>query len=243
MKNLTAKNLKASLEINPRLFPSRANSSYYVLTKIREELKNITEQYLNNRNDLVLVDCGCGSKPYSSIFKGYISRYVGIDLAGNKDADAYVSSDGRIDLPDNYADIVLSTQVLEHVEDPNQYLCECHRLLKEGGLLILSTHGYWVYHPSPVDYWRWTGSGLQKTIKKSDFEIDKIVGIMGVMPAAFQLLQDIILVRLWIFLRPSFSFFMQALITLSDKLHTESSRQRDACVFFVVAKKQTSAIH
>ncbi len=59
---------------------------------------------------------------------------------------------------------MLSTQVLEHVTDPRLYLAECHRVLRPGGPLLLSTHGIMVYHPDPVDYWRWTGAGLQRAV-------------------------------------------------------------------------------
>ena len=53
-------------------------------------------------------------------------------------------------------DAVLSTQVLEHVADPGALPAERFRVLRPGGRLLLSTHGIFVYHPDPDDYWRWT---------------------------------------------------------------------------------------
>ena len=35
-------------------------------------------------------------------------------------------------------------------------------MLRPGGLALFSTHGVIRYHPIPVDYWRWTHTGLEK---------------------------------------------------------------------------------
>ncbi len=86
---------------------------------------------------------------------------MGIDLPGNAEADFVLREDGTTSTPDQFAEIVLSTQVLEHVGDPVAYLREAFRMLKPGGLLMLSTHGLWLYHADPSDYWRldWAGIG------------------------------------------------------------------------------------
>jgi SAM-dependent methyltransferase len=237
MVSLMPKNTQEYPEINSRLFPSRFDNLYYILTNMREELKFATKHYLEGKEGLTLVDYGCGNKPYRSIFEQYIQQYIGVDLAGNLDADIALSTEGKIALPNDSADVVLSTQVLEHVEDPDKYLRECYRILKNDGLLILSTHGYWIYHPIPTDYWRWTSSGLQKIVEKTGFKVDRVIGVMGVLPTAVQIIQDIIITKIWLLARPFFAFLMQTIISLLDKLHTEKSKRRDACVFFILAKK------
>jgi SAM-dependent methyltransferase len=93
--------------------------------------------------------------PYRALFEPYVAKYIGVDLPSNIEADLTVAPHWEMLLPGDGADVVLSTQVLEHVETPLAYLNDCYRMLKHGGLLILSTHGYWMYHPDPHDYWRW----------------------------------------------------------------------------------------
>ena len=56
----------------------------------------------------------------------------------------------QLPLADACAGLVLSDNVLDHVEDPSQYLAECRRLLRPGGVLYLRVD---VHHPL---YW-WTG--------------------------------------------------------------------------------------
>ena len=64
-------------------------------------------------------------------------------------------------------DVVLCTQVLEHCDDPAQAVRELRRVTRPGGRVLASTHGVQVYHPSPVDYWRWTHDGPRAAVRAS----------------------------------------------------------------------------
>jgi SAM-dependent methyltransferase len=63
---------------------------------------------------------------------------------------------------DGSFDIVLCTQVLEHVDDPAVAIAELHRVTAPGGRVLASTHGVMLYHPNPNDFWRWTHTGLER---------------------------------------------------------------------------------
>jgi SAM-dependent methyltransferase len=139
---------------------------------------------------LTLADYGCGNKPYEPIVAPFVAQYLGIDLELNPIADIHIAPTGAIQLDDEKLDVVLSTQVLEHVVDPKQYLQEAHRVLKNDGLLILSTHGYWMFHPDPTDFWRWTSTGLRKIVEDEGFEVVYFKGIIGRAAMGLQLFQD-----------------------------------------------------
>jgi SAM-dependent methyltransferase len=68
--------------------------------------------------------------------------------------------------PDEAFDVVLCIQVLEHCDDPARAVAELHRVTAPGGTVLASTHGVMVYHPSPVDHWRWTAAGLEKLFRE-----------------------------------------------------------------------------
>src|SRR5690606_8967719 len=54
----------------------------------------------------------------------------------------------------NTYDVVVSQEVLEHVEDQKADIEVCHRALKSGGYLILTTPNKWVFdHMSNGDSW------------------------------------------------------------------------------------------
>jgi len=183
-----------------------------------------------------VLDYGCADQPYRRFFPASVD-YVGADLPGNPLAAMEIRPDGTVPAEDASFDAVLSTQVLEHVQDPSLYLRECLRVLRPGGRLLLSTHGIMVYHPDPVDYWRWTGAGLQRAVEKAGFEIERIEGIMGLAATGLQLVQDAAWWRLPRLLRPLVALVAQSLIGLVDRAQGPESRRLNALVFALVASK------
>lgn len=121
----------------------------------------------------VLVDFGCGNRPYEELFRSHVSRYVGVDVTQNASGtvDHVVPPGERIPLPAASADTVLSTQVLEHVAEPALYLREAARVLRPGGILLLTCPGAFMLHEEPHDYYRYTRFGLAHLLGAAGFEI------------------------------------------------------------------------
>ena len=221
-----------------RLTPKRSHRLYYHLNSLRSGIERVIARHFVAKQFGLLVDYGCGNMPYRSLFLPYVGKYIGCDMPGNPEADSELSEEGKVPFEDGAVDAVLSTQVLEHVEDFRGYLAESHRLLCPNGLLILSTHGVWKYHPDPTDYWRWTSSGLKLIISDAGFEIIDFRGIMGPAAIGLQIWQDAVVVRIPKFSRRIFVWLMQIFIQLADRRSTKSVRNRDASVFMVVARKK-----
>jgi SAM-dependent methyltransferase len=80
---------------------------------------------------------------------------------------------------DRSADLVVSFQVLEHVRDIDTYLHEAGRVLRDDGLMLLSTHGTWLYHPHPEDHRRWTREGLIGELERRGFEVTDCIAVVG----------------------------------------------------------------
>jgi ubiquinone/menaquinone biosynthesis C-methylase UbiE len=92
-----------------------------------------------------LLDFGCGSMPYRSAVESLGGKYLGADFNGGM---LRISPEGSLPIADKSVDAVLSVQVLEHVRDLDRYLGEASRVLKDDGVLLLSTHGTWLFHPA-----------------------------------------------------------------------------------------------
>lgn len=183
-----------------------------------------------------VLDYGAAESPYRDFFPA-TAEYVAADLPGNTRANLSLRPDGSVPVDDGSFDAVLSTQVLEHVADPALYLSEAFRVLRPGGRLMLSTHGTFIYHPDPEDYWRWTGAGLQRAATDAGFRIVRFEGMIGLLPTGLQLVQDAIYWHLPRLLRVPFAWLMQGLIALGDHLHGDESRRYNAQVYGVVAEK------
>ena len=134
------------------------------------ELKRCASLYLRGR----LIDIGCGIKPYKDMLRPHIAEHVGVDhgktFHDKSEIDLFGSA-YQIPVQDASFDSVLCTAVLEHLEEPEQALRECHRVLKPGGHAIYSVPFIWHLHEEPRDFYRFSKYGLEYLFKKTGFEV------------------------------------------------------------------------
>ena len=138
----------------------------------------------------VLLDIGCGTKPYEEICN--IDEYIGLEIEDGSDrqyryADVYY--DGKkIPFQNNKFDSVISNQVFEHVFNPDQFLRELNRVLKTDGLLLITVPFIWCEHEQPHDYARYSSFGLVHILEKNGFNILKHEKSSSGIMVVFQLL-------------------------------------------------------
>ena len=60
---------------------------------------------------------------------------------------------------------VLLMDTIEHVEFIRKAINEIYRILKENGILIMSSHMEFPIHDFPNDYWRFTPEGFKSLLK------------------------------------------------------------------------------
>lgn len=106
----------------------------------------------------VVVDCACGSGEGSYLFAQTAQAVYGFDISKEALAEATqrlsqknlhlsYGSAYAIPLPDNFADVVISLETIEHLEDEHRYLQEMKRILREGGTFICSTPNRFITNP------------------------------------------------------------------------------------------------
>ncbi|MFN4242095.1 MAG: class I SAM-dependent DNA methyltransferase [Tepidisphaerales bacterium] len=221
-----------------RLSPPRAYGRYAVATKLRELVVALAAEAVRGVPAAKLLDLGCGDMPYRTLLEPLCGAYDGADLPGNAMAKYAMLGGSVAGAEDGSYDVVLSTQVLEHVAEVGAYLAEAHRLLRPGGRLVLTTHGTWVYHADPHDYWRWTAEGLRSVVTAAGFEVLELRGILGLMPMGLQLFQDGLVRKLPRPTRNAVCLVLQQLVLLADRFHTDAERARDACIYGLIARRR-----
>jgi SAM-dependent methyltransferase len=105
-------------------------------------------------------EAGCGVGTYLLRLQKEARQVVGLDIELERTYQAHLGADQvvcgageSLPLPDESFDLVLSNEVLEHVRDDREAVCEIVRILRPGGRLVLfcpnrgypfETHGiYW----------------------------------------------------------------------------------------------------
>ena len=119
----------------------------------------------------VMLDIGCGAKPFEQLFAPYVSQHVGVDLPASLDyrgSRAEVNGSAtRLPFADGSFDTVLCTQMLDDVPEPSDIFREAARVLRPGGVLILTVGMLYPVHDPPHDFYRFTRYGLEYQAKKA----------------------------------------------------------------------------
>jgi len=133
----------------------------------------------------VLLDVGCGSRPFARAFEGRVERYLGVDLfdsrfLGGRPPDAYARAE-RLPLRDRSVDTVLGLSMLTYLPDPGEMLAEAHRVLRPGGMLLLEFTQMAPLHDEPHDYFRFTRYGAAHLLERAGFDPLEAIPIGGLM--------------------------------------------------------------
>jgi len=85
----------------------------------------------------------------------------------------------EIPVEDSRFDVVVCTQVLEHVPEPAAVLLELRRVLKDGGTLYLTAPLYYPEHEVPYDFFRYTQFGFRKLFEDAGLQVDSVEWLEG----------------------------------------------------------------
>lgn len=101
-----------------------------------------------------------------SLFPG--QAYVGTDMRVGPGVDAVLNLHG-LGLPPESVGTALCLDTLEHVEYPHTACAELYRVLKPGGLLVVSSVMNFPIHDYPNDYWRFTPEAFASLLRPFTF--------------------------------------------------------------------------
>jgi len=178
----TTERLSAEDYVRRRLNPNCFDHDYIHLKDLAFFLGGVAPDFFGD-----VFDYGCGGAPYAPLFS-HCRSYVPADLEPGPKVKRVLRNDGTTTESDASYDFVVSTQVLEHVKNPPAYLRECHRILRPGGEMVLTTHGMATEHGCPNDFYRWTPRGLEELFKSGGFEVLKSGKLTTEIRCSIQLL-------------------------------------------------------
>lgn len=94
----------------------------------------------------------------------YNKNSIIVDIDPNLNPDI-VASGYNLPFEDNVFDTIVSTEVLEHLEKPQIFVNEIHRILKPNGTFFLTTRFIYEIH-GEIDYFRYTKLSLKILFNK-----------------------------------------------------------------------------
>src|SRR3989344_1844461 len=103
----------------------------YIIPREKSSLEIMKKLRLNK--DSVVLDAGCGDGRFTEV----ILKTLKVKLKG-LDVD-FADFNEKIPFKDKTFDVIYAGEVIEHLYDPDKFLDECNRVLKDNGFLIITT--------------------------------------------------------------------------------------------------------
>jgi SAM-dependent methyltransferase len=139
-----------------------------------------------------VLEAGCGEGYGADLIAGVANRVVGLDY--DESAVAHVRARyPRVDmrhgnladlpLPTADVDVVVNFQVIEHLWDQGQFAKECFRVLRPGGVLLMSTPNRITFSPgrdtpiNPFHTRELNAEELTELLTDAGFAIESMLGV------------------------------------------------------------------
>lgn len=202
--------------------------------KVRESISSASKKIL---------DIGCGPGTFLGNFAPESAECIGVDISSNQIEFAtkkygnhrlqFQKTDGLLPYPENHFDTITSIELIEHLntKEVKTLLQECHRVLKPGGQLVLTTPNYksfWVILEklvnrfSPVSYehqhiTHFSKKKLLDYLEKQGFK-PKIRSYLGLSPflAIISWRLALLFSRFEMYLENSYGFLLIAVCTKKE---------------------------
>ena len=124
------------------------NPFYFARKGLALHIKELGGQ-INGRT----LDVGCGTKPYESLFNA--DEYLGLEYdtpANRESKNADYFYDGKLFPFDSQNfDSIVANEVFEHVFNPDEFLGEISRVLKNDGIMLMTVPFLCDEHEQPYD--------------------------------------------------------------------------------------------
>lgn len=177
MSDLARRFQQRDVELMDRISSTPFSSGFWCRRRIDRAIKSAAENAHG-----VMLDIGCGSKPYEKVFKPFIKAHFGLEYSpesGYRLNKADFCGDAmNIPLSSNSIDTILCTEVLEHISNPEKAFTEFARVLKPGGVIITTAPFFYPTHDA-WDFFRYSPDGLSAMMTRNGLEVVRVEALSG----------------------------------------------------------------
>ena len=174
------------------------HDSYWLLSALMlsvfNNLKDTIHQFAHGK----ILDAGAGTLNLRSLLESHGTQYVSMDISTIR---AKVDIIGDIQnmphVASNQFDTIFCSEVLEHVPEPWKAISEFHRVLKVGGIVIITVPHLSGLHEEPHDYYRYTPYALNFLLSKNGFEVKEERRIGGLLSFLFHPVSFVVVLSVW----------------------------------------------
>jgi SAM-dependent methyltransferase len=136
---------------------------------------NLSEEEIKGKRVLEV-----GAYNVNGTLRGYClsldpKEYIGVDLSEGNCVDRVVNAEALVqEFGKNSFDVVISTEMLEHVVEWKPVITNMKQVVKPGGVIVITTRSQgFPFHEYPVDAWRFEVQDMKEIF--SDFTIETVI--------------------------------------------------------------------
>ncbi len=160
-----------------KLYPI-TTAAYNVSRIAGQQIRDRASRYFSGQ----MIEIGCGTKAKGLLVGEFVQEHIGLDHEDCPHDKANIDLFGtayQIPADHESFDCVLSTAVMEHLEEPQLALKEAFRVLRPGGFALYTMPLFWHLHEEPRDFFRYTQYGLRYLFEGCGFTILEITALSG----------------------------------------------------------------
>lgn len=205
---------------------------------IFSKTKKLCTKYLGG----IVLEIGAGENYLKEDFKSIYEEWISLDYDLRSDSIDLRGDGQQLPFKTEIFDTIISIDVLEHVPNPKKFVSEMFRVIKPGGMIILSTPFFFYLHEEPYDFFRFSKYGLRTIFERNGFSVIEILPTAGVVA--------IIGILISIFITKTFRFskvLLKALLGINRFIQLKlllpidnrlDKNKRFAQGHFIIAKKE-----
>jgi SAM-dependent methyltransferase len=156
-------------------YAPRAPVEVFMVRLLKERVESLLAEYARPPSvGTPALDVGCGQQPFRSTLEDAGYLYYGLDVQPGPGVNFVAAVDEP--LPEEIErvgpyQLILCTEVMEHVADWRTAFVNLYRLTAPRGRVIITCPHYYVLHEEPYDFWRPTLYAIRMFAERAGFRV------------------------------------------------------------------------